>query len=80
MESKFRSARKASDISLKQAAKLSGLGDSTYPLRENNPDDFRLRELRGMYSAMSDTAKPILIEAAIDAIKGSIQGQEKQTQ
>lgn len=73
MESKFRSARKASDFTCNKAAKLSGLRPSTYPLREKKPDDFRLKELRGMYAEMNEASRQILLDAAIEVIKGEAQ-------
>jgi hypothetical protein len=50
-------------MTIDKAAECAGLSAPTYPLREKNPGSFRLRELKGMYDSMSDTAKPILLEA-----------------
>lgn len=62
-DNKFKAARKASNLTCEQAASITELGVSTYPLRERKPDDFRLRELRKLYLELSDTAKPILKDA-----------------
>lgn len=62
MENKFRAARKASDMTLNAAAEACGVSKPTYAQHEQEPKDFRLSEIRGLYSSASDTAKPILLE------------------
>ena len=63
VDNKFGAARRASGMTIGKAAECAGLSAPTYLLREKNPGSFRLRELKGMYDSMSDTAKPILLEA-----------------
>lgn len=63
MENKFRAARKASDMTLNVAADVCGVSKPTYVQHEGEPSDFRLSELRGLYSGMSETARPILLDA-----------------
>lgn len=63
MDNRFRAARKASDMTLEQAATCCDISKVTYRLREVSPEDFRLSELKGLYSQLTDTAKPILLEA-----------------
>ena len=63
MENKFRAARKASDMPLEQAAPSCNVSKPTYVQHEQLPGDYRLTELRGLYSSMTETAKPILLDA-----------------
>lgn len=65
-ENKFKTARMASNMTIEQAAKAAGLAMATYQLRERKPDDFRIKELRGLYASMTETAKPILRDAVRD--------------
>lgn len=60
----FKAARKASGITIEQAASITGLkATSTYCSREDDPGMYRLHELEALYESMSDTARPILREA-----------------
>ena len=59
----FAAARRASGISCEDAGKTCGISRVTYSQHENNPKDFRLSELRSMYAALSETAKPIWMDA-----------------
>ena len=63
MDNKFRAARKASDMTLDTAASVCGVSNPTYVQHEQEPRDFRLSELRGLYAHASKTAKPILLDA-----------------
>lgn len=63
MENKFRAARKASDMTFEQAATSCNVSKPTYVQHEQMPGDYRLSELRGLYSSMTETAKPILLDA-----------------
>lgn len=59
----FAAARRASGITCEDAGKTCGISRVTYSQRESSPKDFRLSELRSMYRALSETAKPIWMEA-----------------
>lgn len=59
----FAAARRASGISCEAAGKACGVSRVTYSQHESDPKDFRLSELRSMYSTLSDTAKPIWFDA-----------------
>lgn len=59
----FAAARRASGISCEDAGKTCGISRVTYSQHENSPKDYRLSELRDMYHALSDTAKPIWLSA-----------------
>lgn len=59
----FAAARRASGISCDEAGKTCGISRVTYSQHENSPKDFRLSELRSMYGALSETAKPIWMDA-----------------
>lgn len=62
--SDFESARLASGMTVKDAAVAAGLAEVTYlQNRKKTPEEFRLKELRGMYAQMSETARPILLNA-----------------
>ena len=63
MDNRFRAARKASDITLDQAALICSVSKPTYVQHEQMPGDYRLSELKALYASMTDTAKPILIDA-----------------
>lgn len=63
MDNKFRAARKASDLSLDKAAEFCDVSKPTYVQREQMPGDYRLSELHGLYAGMTETAKPILMDA-----------------
>ena len=60
MENRFRAARKASDMTLEQAATSCDVSKPTYAQHEQMPGDYRLSELRGLYSDMTETARSIL--------------------
>ena len=60
---KFIAARKASAMSLEKAANLANLSVQSYINREKQPEQFRLHELEGVYSELSETAKPIFRDA-----------------
>lgn len=62
-ENLFSAARRASGISCESAGTLCGISRVTYSQHENEPKDFRLSELRSMYTALSETAKPIWFDA-----------------
>lgn len=66
LENKFKAARKASDMTIDQASELAKLSKPGYINREKNPESFRLYELENLYQGMSETAKPILVEAVND--------------
>ena len=59
----FSAARRASGLSCESAGKVCGITRVTYSQREIEPKDFRLSELRSLYDALSETAKPILFDA-----------------
>lgn len=63
---KFKAARRASDMSLDQAAELAKLSKPSYISREKTPMNFRLSELEGIYNGLSETAKPIFLSAVTD--------------
>lgn len=64
---KIVAARKASGLTIEQITEAAGLrSKNTYMGRESNPDQFRICELLGMYNAMNDIAKSILLEAIRD--------------
>lgn len=61
---KFIAARRASGKTLAQITRSAGLKSiSTYTGREDDPEQFRLSELKGMYTDMNDIAKPMLLDA-----------------
>lgn len=60
---KFGAARRASGMTADDASTSCGISRYTYQLREINPGDFRLSELRSLHSRLSDTARPILDDA-----------------
>lgn len=59
----FGAARRASGLTCEDAGKTCGISRVTYSQHESSPKDFRLSELRDMYQALSETAKPIWINA-----------------
>ena len=59
----FAAARRASGISCEDAGRTCGINRVTYSQREASPKDFRLSELRSIYQALFDTAKPIWMDA-----------------
>lgn len=59
----FAAARRAAGISCEDAGKTCGISRVTYSQHESSPKDFRLSELRDMYHELSDTAKPIWLNA-----------------
>lgn len=63
MDNRFRAARKASDMTYDQAATCCDVSKPTYVQHEQYPQDYRLSELRGLYSGMTETARPILMDA-----------------
>lgn len=62
-EEKFGAARRASSMTCEDAGSACGMSRITYAQRELNPAEFRLSELKSLYRNLSDTAKPILVDA-----------------
>ena len=59
-------ARKASGNTIAQMTELAGLrSTNTYQGREDDPLEFRLGELKGMYEGMNEISRPILKEAVM---------------
>lgn len=65
-KSKFIAARKASGLTIEEAAKLADVSSVCYINREKYPEQFRLCELQGVYNGLSDIAKPLLATAVSD--------------
>lgn len=55
-------ARRASGMTLEEAASACGITRQTYQLREKSPAEFRLGELLGLHARMNRTGKKILHE------------------
>lgn len=58
-EELFALARRASGITCEKADETCGISRFAHSQYEYSPKDFRLSDLRSMYAALSDTAKPI---------------------
>lgn len=53
-------------MTIREAAQASGISTASYVnSRNNHPENFRLGELQKLYASMSETAKPILMEAVV---------------
>lgn len=64
MDSKlFSAARRASGITVEKAAEACGVSRPTFNARERNPLDFRLSELKLLYSGLDETGRRLLLEA-----------------
>lgn len=64
MENAFKAARRASGLSITDAASACGISSVTYATaRENEPGMFRLDELKGLQGAMGKTSKKLLLDA-----------------
>ena len=64
---KFAAARRASGMTLAKAAESAGIRSiNTYTGREDDPLQFRLGELKGMYDSMDNIGRPLLLEAVTD--------------
>ena len=59
----FAAARRASKLSLEEAAELCGMVRQTYASRESRPSDFKLGELVAIYGNLNDPGKRILRDA-----------------
>lgn len=55
-------ARRASKVTLEDAANACGLSRVTYQQRELHPDQFRISELVNLYSCLTQLGKRILVE------------------
>lgn len=64
--SKFIAARKASGLTIEEAAKLANVSTVCYISREKHPEQFRLCEIQNIYNGLSDIAKPLLSAAVSD--------------
>lgn len=72
VNSKFEAARRASGLTQEDAARACGISKATYVNREKtDADQFRLLELRGLYLALNQTGKPILVDAVQDIFLSS---------
>lgn len=61
----FAAARKASGLTLEEAAGCCGIVRQTYALREDNPADFRLGDLVSIYEKMNEPGRRLLREAVV---------------
>lgn len=59
----FASARRAAGISLEKAASICGVTRPTYTLREQNPGDYHLSDLVGLYEHMNEPGRKLLRDA-----------------
>lgn len=55
-------ARRASKVTVEEAASVCGLSKVTYLQREQHPDQFRICELMGLHDCLTDLGKRILLE------------------
>ena len=55
-------ARRASKVTVEEAACVCGLSKVTYLQREQHPDQFRIRELMGLHDCLTNLGKRILVE------------------
>ena len=64
---KVEAARRASGMTIEDAASACGVSSATYANREKSDfDQFRLSELQGLYSSLNEISQPILKEAVAD--------------
>lgn len=64
MDNDFKAARRASGLSITDAASACGISSVTYATaREGEPGMFRLDELKNLQGAMSKTSRKLLLEA-----------------
>ncbi len=64
---KFVAARRASGKTIAQMTELAGLrSTNTYLGREDDPMQFRLSELKGMYDNVDEIAQSLLRDAVTD--------------
>lgn len=63
----FRAARGASGMTLDQIKTAAGVGSiNTYTAHEENPSDFRLGEIEGIYRNMTEPARTLLRDAVCE--------------
>ena len=62
-DKKFSAARRASGLTLDDAANSCGITRQTYVLREKQPTELRLNELHGLYSALDENGRGLLKDA-----------------
>lgn len=55
-------ARRASKVTVEEAACVCGLSKVTYLQREQHPDQFRICELMGLHDCLTNLGKRILVE------------------
>lgn len=55
-------ARRASKVTVEEAASVCGLSRVTYLQREQHPDQFRICELMGLHDCLTELGKRILVE------------------
>lgn len=69
----FQAARRASGLTIEDAAKAMGVSVPCYATaRRNDQGTFRLRELRGLYGAMTDQARYILEDAVLAFLRSEV--------
>lgn len=59
-------ARRASKITIEEAAMACGLSKVTYVQRVQHQDQFRICELMGLYDRLTDLGKSILVDGIAD--------------
>lgn len=70
MDNEFKAARRASGLSITDAASACGISSVTYATaRENEPGMFRLGELKNLHSAMNRTCRKLLLSAVSDYLR-----------
>ena len=69
MEPSFKDARRASGMSIKEAARVCEVSAATYSAkREKDSDTFRVGELRKLYRGMTPIGKEMLMRAVTQKI------------
>ncbi|WP_417119034.1 helix-turn-helix domain-containing protein [Olsenella phocaeensis] len=59
-------ARRASGLTLEEAASACGITRQTYQLREKAPTEFRIGELIGLRASMNKTGRKILHDGMVN--------------
>lgn len=70
MDNAFKASRRASGMTITDAASVCGVSSVTYATaRESKPGMFRLEELKSLSKKMGKTSRKLLIEAVVDYLR-----------
>ena len=66
----FAAARRASGLTIDEAAEACGVSRPTYNSRERNPMGFRMEELRRLHASLDEVGRELLMRGVAGMVAG----------